>query len=65
MKIEEIKKLPKEVILEEFLKTKEALERESEYRLQCRDYLMGVEPEYLTVEDCLEQLGYGRNGLDY
>lgn len=29
-----------------------------------RDYLMGVEPEFLSAEDALESFGYGRNGLN-
>jgi hypothetical protein len=28
-----------------------------------RHYLMGVQPEDLTVEDALEAFGFGRNGL--
>ena len=28
-----------------------------------RSYLMGVKPENLTVEDCLEAFGFTRNGL--
>lgn len=28
-----------------------------------RNYLMGVGPKDLTAEDCLDMLGYGRNGL--
>lgn len=27
-----------------------------------RDYLMQVEPDDISVEDCLESFGYGRNG---
>lgn len=33
-------------------------------REQCRHYLMSVDPKDLTVEDCLEYLGYGRDGLN-
>lgn len=33
-------------------------------RHNCRDYLMAVDPNDLTVEDCLEALGFGRNGLN-
>jgi hypothetical protein len=28
-----------------------------------RSYLMEVEPKKLTVEDCLDAFGFGRNGL--
>lgn len=35
----------------------------SRWRMECRDYLMQVEPQELTVGDALEALGYGRNGL--
>ena len=28
-----------------------------------RDYLMGVQPNELSVEDALEAFGFGRNGL--
>ena len=62
----EMEKLPKKVIIEMFSKTgfdKMYLAELADYRIQCRNYLMGVRPEDLTVEDCLEQLGYGRNGL--
>ena len=62
----EMEKLPKKVIIEMFSKTgfdKMHLAELADYRLQCRNYLMGVHPADLTVEDCLEQLGYGRNGL--
>lgn len=30
-----------------------------------RDYLMGVNPADLTVEDALEAFGFGRNGLNH
>lgn len=33
------------------------------HRDNCRDYLMQVKPSDITVEDTLEALGYGRNGL--
>ena len=62
----EIGKLPKKVIIEMFSKTgfdKMYLAEAAEHRTNCRNYLMGVLPEDLTVEDCLEQLGYSRNGL--
>jgi hypothetical protein len=37
---------------------------EKENRLNAgRDYLMSVSPSKLTVEDCLEAFGFGRNGL--
>jgi hypothetical protein len=42
---------------------KEMLGELADFREQCRHYLMGVNPEKLTVEDALESLGYGRNGL--
>ena len=46
-------------------KENEELERAADHRNNCRDYLMGVYPKDLTVEDCLENLGYGRNGLRF
>ena len=37
---------------------------EKESRLNVgRDYLMSVSPSKLTVEDCLDAFGFGRNGL--
>ncbi|WP_250632138.1 hypothetical protein [Rhodoflexus caldus] len=36
-----------------------------ELRDRCRNYLMSVQPEDITVEDCLEELGFGRNGLNF
>lgn len=39
------------------------LDEAARFRVECRNYLMGVDPEDLNVEDCLEALGYGRNGL--
>jgi hypothetical protein len=30
----------------------------------CRSYLMEVDPKKLTVEDCLEAFGFGKNGLE-
>lgn len=62
----EISKLPKNAIVEiasGIGKEKEDLKEAADFRLQCRHYLMGVEPERLTVEDALEALGFGRNGL--
>lgn len=38
---------------------------DSQCRRDCRDYLMQVESKDLTVENCLEALGYGRNGLKF
>lgn len=34
-------------------------------RDECRDYLMGIDPKDLTVEDALEALGYGRDGINF
>jgi hypothetical protein len=48
----------------ECLKLK-ALEDDSAKRLnEGRDYLMGVQPDKLSVEDALEAFGFGRNGLE-
>lgn len=62
----EMNKLPKQVIIDLFAKTghdKIYLAEAAEHRTNCRNYLMGVTPEKLSVEECLNQLGYGRNGL--
>lgn len=32
---------------------------------ECRDYLMQIEPSNISIEDTLEALGYGRNGLKF
>jgi hypothetical protein len=47
----------------QYEKDMEEIERINKYRYACRDYLMGVEPDKLTVEDALEALGFGRDGL--
>lgn len=63
---EEMSKLSKKDLIDIAAKIGEEQERLkelAEHRLNCRHYLMGVEPKNLTVEDCLESLGYGRNGL--
>jgi hypothetical protein len=62
----EMSKLPKKAIIDiaaNIGKDNEQLKSLANLRLQCRNYLMGIKPEDLTIEDCLEQLGYGRNGL--
>lgn len=41
------------------------LSEAADHRDSCRHYLMGVDPERLTVEDALETLGYGRNGCNF
>jgi len=63
---EEMLKLPVEALIELVSKSKQDLERLREladFREQCRNYLMGVYSNKLTVEDALESLGYGRDGL--
>ena len=64
----EISKLPKSAIIQiaaEIGQKLESLKQDSELRLQCRHYLMGVNPKDLTVENALQELGYGRDGLGY
>lgn len=58
-------------LIEHLVSKKELLERSDsfyreshDHRYDCRDYLMAVDPNDLTVEDCLEALGFGRNGLN-
>lgn len=41
----------------------DGIKEAADLRQQCRHYLMGVESDKITVEDALEELGYGRNGL--
>ena len=63
---EEMSKLPKTEIIEIAAKIgqeKERLEELADFRTQCRHYLMGVPADEITVEDALESLGYGRDGL--
>jgi len=62
----EMSKLPKAAIIEIASKIgqdKERLEELAYLRTQCRHYLMGVPADEITVEDALESLGYGRDGL--
>jgi hypothetical protein len=62
----EMSKLPKAVLIDIASKIgqeKERLEELADLRLACRNYLMGVPADEVTVEDALESLGYGRNGL--
>ncbi|MGI8634448.1 MAG: hypothetical protein ACR2KZ_03495 [Segetibacter sp.] len=62
----EISKLNKNTLIEiaaRIGKEKEDLKEAADLRVQCRHYLMGVEPNLLSIEDALEILGYGRNGL--
>lgn len=62
----EMSKLPKAALIDIAAKIgqeKEQLEELADLRLQCRNYLMGVPSDKVTVEDALEYLGYGRNGL--
>jgi hypothetical protein len=50
-------------VFEDKKHTDEVLAEAAKYRLECRNYLMTVDPSELTPEDTLEHLGYGRNGL--
>lgn len=62
----EMSKLPKAVLIDIAAKIgqeKERLEELADFRTQCRHYLMSVPADEITVEDALESLGYGRNGL--
>jgi hypothetical protein len=62
----EMSKLPKAVLIDIAAKIgqdKERLEELADLRTQCRHYLMGVPSDEITVEDALESLGYGRDGL--
>lgn len=62
----EMSKLPKAAIIEiasKIGKEKERLGELADLRTQCRHYLMGVPSDEITVEDALESLGYGRDGL--
>lgn len=62
----EMSKLPKAVLIDIASKIgqdKERLEELADLRTQCRHYLMGVPADEITVEDALESLGYGRDGL--
>ena len=62
----ELSKLPKAKIIDIAAKIgqeKEMLEDLADLKLQCRNYLMGIPADKITVEDALEALGYGRNGL--
>lgn len=49
--------------VEKLLKDLDYYSELAKQRDECRHYLMGVQPSELTVEDALESLGYGRNGL--
>lgn len=52
--------------MEEYSKNEAKKRRELESRLSdCRDYLMSTARDEITVEDALEQLGFGRNGLKF
>ncbi len=62
----EMSKLPKSTLIEIAAKIgqdKERLEELADLRTQCRHYLMGVPADEITVEDALESLGYGCDGL--
>jgi len=62
----EMSKLPKAAIIDIAAKIgqySEILEEAADLRLQCRNYLVGVPADKITVEDALESLGYGRDGL--
>lgn len=64
----EMSKLPKTAIIEiaaQIGQDKERLEKLADLRAQCHQYLMSVPSDKITVEDTLENLGYGRNGLRY
>ena len=54
---------------EELQKRYEELEKAATYRTACRHFLMASYPEDATVDDfieqCLEELGYGKNGLNF
>jgi hypothetical protein len=62
----EMSKLSKEALINIAAKIgqdKERLEEAAHLRTQCRNYLMGIPADEITVEDALECLGYGRDGL--
>ena len=44
-------------------KRMESLENALQWRQDCREWLMGIDPDKITVSGCLEVLGYGNNGI--
>lgn len=49
-------------LLRERDKMKEEVKELRDRIYSCRGYLMSVDPKDLRVEDCLENLGFNRNG---
>jgi|GEM_PF-5916924 len=60
----EIKNYPKPLIIELALKITQDKTKIEELRLRCRNYLMTIEPSQFSIENCLEKLGYDKNGFE-